>query len=180
VADLRVARKCGDALGPFLDLRTVNFHRSAAQPADEVVMVVAAHCSGVVSAAEAILRLPVRSVYDVDLAGIDERLQVPVDRGQPDGLPATAELSMEVLRRTKSGRLTQHSVDGLTLTSDPHPATAERSLRLHRSIVLQATRCPSALIAAELAAGAKVTQSLAGWVAPGDSTRDGWRRFGAM
>jgi len=135
VAHLRVARSRGHALGPRLDLRSVDLDRATAQSADEMVMMVAACCGGFVSATEAILRLPIRSVYDVDLAGVDEGLEVPVDRGQPDGLAASAQLSMEVLRRTKAARVTKHCIDSLALTSDPHPATAERPLRLHLTIV---------------------------------------------
>ena len=89
VVDVDEALRLGDLPGPPLDLAALDLHGPAAVPADQVVVVP--------GAADPVDRLAVRAAQHVDRAGVGERLQVPVDRGQADRVAAAAQLGVQVL-----------------------------------------------------------------------------------
>ena len=89
VADLGVAVRRGDRAGPLLHRRTLDLHGRAAGAADQVVVV-----GGAAPAVDALAGL---GAQRVDLAGVGEGLQGPVDRRQTDLLAALAEQGVDVL-----------------------------------------------------------------------------------
>ena len=83
------------ALGPALDGRALHLDGGAAGAADQVVVVRVG--------AAAVDRLAVLGAQQVDLAGLGQPLQGPVDRGQADGLAASPEQLVDLLRGAEVG-----------------------------------------------------------------------------
>ena len=89
------------------------------------------------------MRLTVGLMHDVDLTGFGQRLEMPVDGGQADGLAAPAELGEQVVRRTEAVRVAKGGVHRLALPGDaPAPATERAAViplillrRRHRTIL---------------------------------------------
>jgi hypothetical protein len=141
VRDLRVAGGRRDPTGPFLDLRSFDLDRPTTDPADQVVVMPAGGVGGVDRAAQPVLRLAVRPEHDVDLTGVGERLEVPVDGGQADGLAAPSQLAVQVLCGPEAVGVAQGRVDGSALPGGTQPGAPQRSGGVGGHLTIVA--CPS-------------------------------------
>ena len=114
VAHLGEAVLGGDRPGPALDGRPLDLDGPAAAAADQVVVV------GV--GAAPVDRLAVLGAQHVDLAGVGEPLQGPVDGGQPDRLAAPAEQVVDLLGRAEVVEGVHRLDDREPLLRRPHRA----------------------------------------------------------
>jgi hypothetical protein len=64
----------------------------------------------------------------VDPALLAERLQVPVDGGEPDVLAPAPQLGVDLLGAAETGQAVQRGRQGLRLPGSAHPGTADRTL----------------------------------------------------
>jgi hypothetical protein len=90
---------------PLLDDPALDLHAAAADPAGQVVVVRGGAALPVQGLAR---RIPDR----IDGALLAEHLQVPVDRGEPDGLAATAQLRVDLLGAAEAGEAGQRGGEG--------------------------------------------------------------------
>jgi hypothetical protein len=103
MADVGEAVRERNLVGPVLDGRALDLDRAAAVPADQVVVVAAG--------AAAVGRLTVVGAKLVDLAGVAERLQRPVHRGQSDPLTLVSQPVVQLLRGEELLGLVERGVD---------------------------------------------------------------------
>src|SRR5690606_21496717 len=96
-----------DVLRPLLHRGPLHLHGLAAAAADQVV-VVAFGCAGAVD------RLAVVRAQHVDLTGVVQVLQRPVDGGQPDLGSLGAQVRIEVLSAAESGAVVEGQLDCLS------------------------------------------------------------------
>jgi hypothetical protein len=78
----------GDAVGPAFDSRAFDFDGAPAVPADQVVVV--AH------RASPVCGFAVVGADQVELVGVGHHLEGAIDRGQPDILPVSAEVIVDL------------------------------------------------------------------------------------
>ena len=138
VADLGVAGFRGNPLGPLLDLGSGDFDAAPADPADDVVVVIAV---GVGLPAQAKLRLAVGAMHHVGESGLGEQVEISVDRGQPHAGPALAQFVEKLLGGAEAVGLAQYVLDGRGLTGAAH-ATGRTGPRQRLSHTGQATALP--------------------------------------
>jgi hypothetical protein len=94
-----------DLLGPLLKDPTLDLHAATADAAGQVVVV----RGGVALPVQDLTR---RIADRVDGALLAEDLQVPVDRGEPDGLAAAAHLGVDLLRAAEAREAGQRGGQG--------------------------------------------------------------------
>ena len=97
VVDVEVAVPLGDLTGPALDHAALDLLGAPAPAADQVMVVA---LPGV--AAVPVGRLALGRVDHVHDAGVDQRLQMPVDGGQPDRFAGGAQRGVHVLRAAET------------------------------------------------------------------------------
>ncbi len=126
VADVTEAVLGGDLVGPLLDRRTLDLDGLAAGPAHQVVVVI-------VGAAPAVDGLAVAGAQHIDLAGVGEGLQRPVDGGQPDRVTPVLEHVVELLRAAELVHLVECGRDSGPLPRRPAAYRRSRARR-HRCL----------------------------------------------
>jgi hypothetical protein len=127
MADLGVAGSGCDPTCPLLDLRALDLDRAPAHPADKVMVMTGDLVGRIDRSAEAVLRFAVRAKDYIDLTGVGEGLEVPVDRRQTYGLSATPQLPVQILRGAESVSSAKRGVDRSRLPGRAHPRGAKRS-----------------------------------------------------
>src|SRR6185312_6094537 len=121
VAHVGEARLGGDLLGPLLHGPALHLHAPPAGAAGQMMVV------------HARLALPVEDlaagVADrVDVAVLAERLQVPVDGGQPDVLAPAPQLRVDLLGTAEARQALQRGRQGLRLPGPARPGPCPNGL----------------------------------------------------
>src|SRR6185503_17597412 len=121
MADVGEARLGGDLFCPLLDGPALDLHAAPAVSAGQVVVV------------DARLALPVEDlaagVADrVDVAVLAERLQVPVDGGQPDLLAPAPQLRVDLLGTAEARQALERGRQGLRLPGPARPGPSPHGL----------------------------------------------------
>jgi hypothetical protein len=135
----------GDPFGPRFHGPALHLDAAAAVAAGQVVMVHG-------GPALPVQRLAVGVADRVHAALLVERLQVPVDGGQPDVLAHTAQLGVDLLRAAEAGQGLEHGRQRLGLLGAagaraatggrrPDPHLVPRLLRLRRGHSRTVHRC---------------------------------------
>src|SRR6516164_8059968 len=119
VAHVGEARLGGDLLRPPLHLPALHLHAPPAVAAGQVVVVDA-------GPALPVERLAAGVADRVDAALLTERLQVPVDSGQPDVLAGPPQLRVDLLGAAEARQPLQRRRQGLRLPGPPGPGTPHR------------------------------------------------------
>src|SRR5690606_19754604 len=105
VSDVAEAVLVADRLGPALHHRALHLDGVTAAAADQVVVVLT-------GLARAVDGLALVVAAHVDLTPVGQRVQRPVDRGQPELRAVLAHLRVDVLGAAEPLTLTQYFVDG--------------------------------------------------------------------
>lgn len=114
MVDVRETGLVSHVIRPALHRLALDLDASAAAPAGQMVVVGVGPAPPVPDFAAGV-------ADRVELAGLGQRLQMPVDSGEPDLLAARPELGVDLLRAGEAGQPAQHGGHSLGLPGTAHP-----------------------------------------------------------